>query len=187
MSLKELTQHNHDYAEKTKFAQYLLSGKIDPSIYYQYITNKYYVYVMLEESIRILGFPEEYHGIFRAEKIRDDMQELEQEYGFTYHPYSTVTSTHLYINRLEDLQVAGDYQGLLAHLYVNHFGDLHGGQIIKKLTPGSGSMYQFENAHELKKGLRELLTDDMGEEANIAFEYNIGMMEELGNNVPSME
>lgn len=187
MSLKELTQHNHDYAEKTKFAQYLLSGNISPQIYYQYITNKYYVYVMLEESIRMLGFPQEFVNIFRAEKIRDDMQELERDYGLGFHPHYTVTSTHLYINRIEDLQGKRDYRGLLAHLYVNHFGDLHGGQIIKKLTPGSGTMYEFENAHELKKGLRELLADDMADEANIAFEYNIGIMEELGNYVPSVE
>ena len=187
MSLKELTQHNHDYAEKTKFAQYLLSGDIDPHLYYRYITNKYYMYVMLEESIRMLGFPQKYKNIFRAEKIRDDMQELEREHGFAYHPYNTVTSTHLYINHVEDLQVKRDYQSLLAHLYVNHFGDLHGGQIIKRLTPGSGSMYEFEDAYELKKGLRELLTDDMADEANIAFEYNIGVMEELGNAVPSLE
>ena len=187
MSLKELTQHNHDYAEKTKFAQYLLSGDISPQVYYQYITNKYYVYVMLEESIRMLGFPQEFVSIFRAEKIRDDMQELERDYGLGFHPHHTVTSTHLYINRIEDLQIKRDYRGLLAHLYVNHFGDLHGGQIIKRLTPGSGTMYEFENAHELKKGLRELLADDMADEANIAFEYNIGMMEELGNYVPSVE
>lgn len=187
MSLKELTQHNHDYAEKTKFAKYLLSGEMDVITYYRYITNKYYVYVMLEESLRILGFPIEFQGVLRAEKIRDDMQELERDHGLTYHPNLTVTSAHLYINHLEDLQMKRDYQGLLAHLYVNHFGDLHGGQIIKKLVPGSGKMYKFEKTHELKQGLRALLNDDMGEEANIAFDYNIGMMEELGNNVPSME
>lgn len=187
MSLKELTQHNHDYAEKTKFAQYLLGGNIQPVDYYRYITNKFYVYVMLEESLKMLGFPQEHHGIFRAEKIREDMQELEQEHKLVFHPHSTVTSTHLYINHLEDLQMARDYESLVAHLYVNHFGDLHGGQIIKRLSPGSGKMYEFENAHELKKSLRELLTDDMADEANKAFEFNIGMMEELGNDVPSME
>ena len=64
-------------------------------------------------------------------------------------------------------------------MYVRHFGDMYGGAIIQKRVPGSGTMYNFDNKEELKQLLRELLTDDMAEEANICFEFAIRLFEEL--------
>ena len=74
-----------------------------------------------------------------------------------------------------------DKNGILAHLYVRHFGDMYGGQIIKKRNPGSGTMYDFENVEELKTQIREMLTDDMADEANRCFEFAIRLFEELSN------
>ena len=41
----------------------------------------------------------------------------------------------------------------MAHIYVRHFGDLFGGQMMKKVVVGSGKMYDFKNRSELIKEL----------------------------------
>jgi heme oxygenase len=70
---------------------------------------------------------------------------------------------------------------LLAHIYVRHFGDMYGGQMIAKRNPGSGAMYVFENVDELKTTVRAMLHDDMAQEANRCFEFAMELFEELGD------
>ena len=68
---------------------------------------------------------------------------------------------------------------MLAHLYVRHFGDAHGGQIIKRNVPGSGSMYEFEDRRDLIALTRTLLHDGMETEAKNCFEYAERLFHEL--------
>ena len=70
-----------------------------------------------------------------------------------------------------------------AHLYCRHMGDLFGGQIIKKQVAhiSSGKFYEFENADAMKATIREILTDDLGDEARVAFQFAIKMMRDLYN------
>jgi len=84
LNLKQLTAENHRSAERKDFAKILLSGNIDPFLYYKYLINQSQNYVVLESALRELAFPEEFRSIFRAKKIIDDMHELEEIYGFTY-------------------------------------------------------------------------------------------------------
>jgi heme oxygenase len=72
-----------------------------------------------------------------------------------------------------------DKEEFLAHLYVRHFGDMYGGQMIKKRNPGSGKMYDFNNVEELKTTVRAMLNDDMADEANTCFEFAMQLFEEL--------
>ena len=64
-------------------------------------------------------------------------------------------------------------------------GDLYGGQIIAKRVPGQGRFYKFKDADKLKEQIRAELTDDLGDEARVAFEWAIKIMREL-NNEPGM-
>ena len=177
MNLKELTWENHKKAERKEFASILMSGKISPSLYYKYLTNQYYMYVMLEESLRVCGFPN--HKVFRAERIREDLQELEEEYGFVFDPLNLCRVTTEYVTHVENLQKNKDIDGLIAHMYVRHFGDMYGGAMIAKKVPGSGKMYEFEDKEETKTELRGMLNDNMADEANRCFEYAIKLFEEL--------
>lgn len=186
MNLKELTWENHKRAERKGFAKILLSGDISPELYYRYLTNQYYNYVILEDALKIQGLPIYLHGVFRAKHILNDMQELEQLHGFVYEPYITTPSNAQYVDHIYNLEKNGQYEKLLAHMYVRHFGDMYGGAIIQKRVPGSGTMYDFDNKEELKQQLRELLTDDMAEEANICFEFAIRLFEELEQYVTDM-
>lgn len=181
MNLKELTWENHKKAERKEFASILMSGNIDPALYYKYLSNQYYMYTILEENLRVLGFPAMLYDVFRAVYILEDMKELEDEYGFVFAPANVYPLVHRYVKRIEDITRQKDYNRLLAHMYVRHFGDMYGGAMIKKKVPGSGKMYEFEDKEQLKASLRELLNDDMSVEANACFEYAIELFEELGN------
>ena len=69
-------------------------------------------------------------------------------------------------------------------MYVRHFGELHGGQMIKKRVPGSGKMYEFELEKEyLIEEFRKLLDDDMAEEAKICFDFASQLFDELSQNI----
>jgi heme oxygenase len=58
-------------------------------------------------------------------------------------------------------------------------GDLFGGQIIAKKCPGQGRFYQFKDAENLKTAIRAELTDDLGDEAKVAFQWAIKIMKAL--------
>ena len=60
-----------------------------------------------------------------------------------------------------------------------HFGELHGGQMIKKRAPGSGKMYDFVEPRALIKETRTRLHDGMADEANRAFEFAMQLFKEL--------
>lgn len=170
--LKELTLGYHRKAERTAYASKLLKGLL-PEEYYKYLVNQYEIYVTLETFAENLlkQFPE----IKRSTKIREDIQELELKYGFKHSESLICDIVQEYIRHLYKL----DDKGLLSHIYVRHFGDMYGGQIIKKKNPGSGKMYDFENVEELKVKVRSLLDDSMADEANICFEFAIKLFEEL--------
>jgi len=158
-----------------------MSGTIEPALYYKYLTNQYYMYVMLEECLRVCGLPMEYWNVFRATRMRHDMQELEEANDLVFNPKLLTPTTTEYVTHVENLAKNEDIDGLIAHMYVRHFGDMYGGAMIASRVPGSGLMYEFEDKETLKSILRELLNDDMAPEANRCFEYAIRLFEELGN------
>jgi len=181
MNLKELTWENHKTAERKKFASVLLSGKITPELYYRYLTNQFYMYNILEARLRSLVPELSETDIFRSVKIRDDMQELEEVFGFVFDPHKLSVVTSEYSTHIENLFLNEDVDGLIAHMYVRHFGDMYGGSIIAKRVPGSATMYEFEDKESLKSQMRTLLNDQMSDEANRCFEYAIRLFEELGD------
>ncbi len=111
----------------------------------------------------------------RSEKIAQDIEELEVLYNLEKNP-TLITDIaeqySYYVTTLTD-------ESLLAHLYVRHFGDMYGGQMIKKRNPGQGRMYDFEDVESLKTNFRTMLNDNMAEEANCCFEYAMKLFEEL--------
>ena len=64
-------------------------------------------------------------------------------------------------------------------MYCRHMGDLFGGQMIAKKVPGQGRFYQFKDPEALKAAIRAELTDDLGDEARVAFEWAIKLMKAL--------
>lgn len=176
MSLKELTAQNHKRAEESWFANELLSGEIDPHLYYVYLFNQSFIYQALEELLPLQMLDIE--DIERYNHIMGDLEELEQMFSFYASSDYMMRSTIDYTKHILDLEKHNP-RGLLAHLYVRHFGDMFGGAIISKKIPGQGRMYRFENRPELIKKVRALLDDNMSNEANRCFDFAIRLFEDL--------
>lgn len=175
--LKELTWENHSKAERTEHARKLLKG-MTPEEYHRYIFNQYVMYSALETAATNNGVLEGIEGIARAAAIKEDLVELEEEHKITRDPDLLCPVVAEYIPYVMKMT---DVDDLLAHIYVRHFGDMYGGQMIKKRNPGSGKMYEFEDVEELKVLVRDRLKDDMADEANRCFEYAMQLFEELGD------
>ena len=60
---------------------------------------------------------------------------------------------------------------LFAHCYTRHMGDMMGGQILAKMVPGSGKLYQFPDKLELQGKIRARLTDDLVSEVKVAYKF----------------
>jgi heme oxygenase len=180
MSLKEITKDLHTSAERTVFAKKLLSGSISKADYANYLFQLIAVYTIIENSCREQGILNCLPGIERAEAIGLDFLEIADP----AHEYKVLPSTFNYINYLKRLD--GDYENrplMKAHMYCRHMGDLFGGQIIKRRVAhaSSGKFYEFENPEALKALIRSELTDNLGDEARVAFQFAIDMMRELNN------
>jgi len=174
-NLKELTKAHHDNAERTEFADLLLGGSISPRLYQMYLRAQLQNYLALESAVTV---PMELEAIFRSAQIEQDLQEIESLFNLDELD-DTLQSVNEYNSHIQTLVEKGDNEALLAHLYVRHFGDAHGGQIIKRNVPGSGTMYEFEDRRGLIAGVRELLHDGMADEAKICFEYAERLFHEL--------
>jgi heme oxygenase len=175
--LKELTWENHQKAERTEHARKLLKG-MSPEEYHRYLYNQYVQYAALESIANTEGVLEGIEHISRAANILQDLQELEEEYNIQRNVDLLCPTVGNYVAHVMGLEESDD---ILAHIYVRHFGDMYGGQMIRKRNPGSGKMYDFDNVEELKATVRERLNDDMADEANRCFEFAMQLFEELGD------
>jgi heme oxygenase len=177
MSLREITKDLHHEAETTKFAKMLLSGKISKADYRNYLYNLMAVYDPIEWYCVRQGFLTGMQDLPRLKAIYADFTELDEcDY------YYLTPATLEYQAYLHKLGNDPERKHLVkAHLYCRHMGDLFGGQIIKKQVAhiSSGKFYDFENADAMKGAIRATLTDDLGDEACVAFEFAIKMMRDL--------
>ena len=180
MSLREITKDLHHEAETTKFAKLLLSGKIEKTDYANYLYQLLLIYPPIEVGNKMQGNLENLKGIERSHAIYQDFIELEgKDYTTKWLPVTIEYHNYL-LNLLNDPERK---HLIKAHMYCRHMGDLFGGQIIKKQVAhiSKGKFYEFNNVEELKSAIRAELTDDLGDEARVAFEYAVRMMRELYN------
>jgi len=172
MSLKELTTEKHVAAEAHPFTKLLISGNMPKEVYADYLLNQHMAYLALEDLASSNNLLAGIEPIRRANAIRNDLQELGITDKLKIYP-----ATIKYVDHLATLTP----QELMANIYVRHMGDMYGGQMIKKVIPGSGTMYNFQNRSDLAAELRTRLTDDMAVEANVCFDLILELFTELAN------
>lgn len=177
MSLKEITSDLHHEAETTKFAKMLLSGKIEKQDYKNYLYNLLAVYDPIEWYAGRQGMFDNMPDLPRLQAIHQDFKELDDG-SYCYLTPATL-EYQAYLHQLGNNPVRKHL--IKAHLYCRHMGDLNGGLIIKKQVAhiSAGNFYEFDNVDHLKTTIRQELTDDLGDEARIAFQYAIRMMRDL--------
>lgn len=137
------------------------------------------VYDPIEWYGRRQGFFDNMPNLPRLRSIYADFKELDDGTYIYLTPATLDYQTYLH-SLGNDLK---NRHKIKAHLYCRHMGDLYGGQIIKKQVAhiSSGKFYEFQDADAMKVKIREELTDDLGDEARLAFLYAIRMMRDLYN------
>lgn len=171
MSLKDLTKDKHDAAEGTAFMKAVFAKTLPFELWVDFTYQKQLWYKEIEHAARQAGLLNALPNITRAHLIMDDYHAMEKPVG-SYNTYRQVTKDYAsYIRTLDDPK------RIMAHLYTWHMGDLFGGQMIKKMIDAPHTHLDFENPNELKTVIRGMLSDDMGDEANAAFDWAIKIME----------
>jgi heme oxygenase len=175
MSLKELTKESHTAAENTKFMQAVFKKKMPLDVWADFTHQKCLIYNAIEGLAGSLGLLEGMQDVRRTYLLFEDY--LAMTNGKSEHSYrKTTLDYYTYL-----IGLYPDSKRVLAHLYTWHLGDMHGGQMIKKILPGSHKNLEFENAPELIKRVRALLDDSMADEANLAFDWAMKLMKEYDN------
>lgn len=173
-TLRELTAYSHERAENTHFMRLFMAKALKEEEYMEYLTQLSVIYTALEFAAEKVGILQELQGIERAAKVRADVAELNKKLGkqSTLH-WETV----MYYNEITRMTERNE---ILAHFYVRYAGDMYGGQMLKPLAFGSGTMYDFDDKLPvLRQKMRELATPDLADDANMAFTKTIEILDSI--------
>jgi heme oxygenase len=180
--IKELTKEHHKAAEEQEFVKTLMSGKINNELYATYLFNLLLCYSLLEKYSLQNGLFRQLPQIERANNLDFDIRAL---WNKPEKPFIT-NSTLRYIYHLDDIK--DQPEKLFAHIYVRHMGDLYGGQMIKRKTPGPNTYLVFLKPDDLKRVIRENINNYMNTyqvnvvaEAKLCFEYATELFKEMND------
>ena len=179
----------------------LLQGRIGRAAYCALLRNLHAIYAALEPALSahrndtVIGALHE-PQLFREAALADDLDRLE---GAGWREQLAIEpATAGYVERLRGLAAAGS-RALVAHAYVRYLGDLHGGQVLKRLVArqlalpeGGGTRFYDFGAEEQVLALRQAFRQALGAlrtseaegelivaEARWAFRQHISLFEEL--------
>jgi heme oxygenase len=149
--IKDLTMEHHKNAERQAFVGILMSGKIPESLYATYLYNQLQCYSVLEKYGMHNGLFRDTPNLLRAEHIHYDFK------SFGIDTPIITKSTKEYVDHIESIQ--DEAMKLYAHIYVRHLGDISGGQMIMKKTPGPNRYYKFKHKEvgDYKRIVRETI------------------------------
>jgi heme oxygenase len=170
MSLKELTWDNHQKAEATPFMKAVFKKTMPAKLWADLMFQKSSIYNTIENIARHEKQTLDILEIERSILLYLDAKELSGDQLPKMRPITVQYCYYL-------LGLIGQPDRIMAHLYVWHMGDLFGGQMIKKIMPGPHRNLEFDNPDELKVKIRSKLNVGMADEANVAFEWAIKLME----------
>jgi heme oxygenase len=170
MSLKELTWESHQKAEDTPFMKAVFAKTMPEDLWIDWTYQKWLFYGAIEGAAGANQLLGDLPDLRRAFYLFTDYQEMNTE-NKKYEFRPVVIDYYNYL-----ISIAKDPNKIMAHLYTWHMGDMFGGQMIKKIVPGSHRNLEFQNADALKIAIRAKLDDSMADEANIAFDWAIRMM-----------
>jgi heme oxygenase len=181
MSLKEITKDVHNEAEHTPFMKAVFKKTMPHSVWADYTYQKSVIYGSIENVARDAGLTLDCLDIERALKLYQDTKEM---CGDNWPRIRIPTIEYSrYI-----LDLAGDKDKIMAHLYVWHMGDLYGGQMIKKVMPQFPHRnLEFNDVESLKTTIRTKLNDSMGDEAIGAFKWAMKLMDTYVDELPANE
>lgn len=171
MSLKELTADLHTDAENTAFMKAVIGRKIPLDVWADFTYQKSLFYNAIEGCAGACSLLNDLPDIQRTFYLYQDFKEMAGDKKFTYKQ-----STIDYYNYI--LGLYPDANKIMAHVYVWHMGDLFGGQMIKKVVNAPSKALEFADVNVLKERIRSKIDDSMADEARVAFQWAIKIMQE---------
>ena len=165
LDIKELTWEHHKNAERQEFVKMLMSGNIDEKLYATYLYNQLQCYSVLEKYGLHNSLFRDTPNLLRAEHIHYDYKSLWQDVD---NPPLITQSTRDYVDHIEKIQ--DEAMKLYAHVYVRHMGDLSGGQMIRKKTPGPNRYYIFK--HNEVRDYRQTVKETINTYLNV-YEHSV--------------
>nr|ARW64170.1 Heme oxygenase [Chondria sp. (in: red algae)] len=203
--LREGTTKSHSMAENVSFVKSFLGGVVDRKPYAKLLGNLYFIYSAIEEAIEINRFHELVKFIYYPQLARKAslVEDLYYYYGKDWSKQITPSpATQIYVDRIKKISY-NNPELLIAHSYTRYIGDLSGGQILKKIAKNamqlpddSGSAFydfnmiddeigfknQYRNALD-KIPLSQVKIEQIVAEANVAFNLNMKIFQELNSNL----
>jgi heme oxygenase len=198
--LDDGTRKSHSVAQNSAFVSGFFKGLSTREAYGALLTSLYFVYQAMEDSfdatqeqrVKVLDNAE----LRRMASLEKDMDYF---YGADWRSLiSPSPATKAYVERVQ--QVASNTPYLLvAHQYTRYLGDLFGGQMMSGMATRSLELedkkgvdfYQFEEITSVKDfitswylklnalDLTHEQKQEIVDEANLVFDLNIGILEEL--------
>jgi len=198
--LDDGTRKSHSVAENTAFVQGFFKGLSTQDAYKSLLTSLYFVYGSMErcfdecdsKEVKILDDDK----LRRLEALSTDMTYF---YGSDWrNEIKPSYFAQKYVNRIEEVAQDKPYL-LIGHQYSRYLGDLFGGQMMGSmatkslnLEKGTGTaFYSFDDIDNTKDYITEWYSklnaldltqeqkDEIVDEANLVFDLNIGIFEEL--------
>jgi heme oxygenase len=177
MSLKDLTSAKHAEAESTLFMKAVFARTLPFDLWVDWTLQKSLFYGTIEDSAGANGLLSDLPDLRREEYLCVDYSEMNGDnIRHAFRPVVVEYNNYL-------LSISNNPSKIMAHLYTWHMGDMFGGQMIKKIVPGSHRNLEFEDARTLMTNIRAKLDDSMGDEANVAFDWAIRMMRDYDSSL----
>lgn len=201
LRLREGTKQAHTLAESASFVTCFLKGVVEKTSYRKLLANFYYIYGALEEALEGHRDHPLMQAVYTPQLFRKASleQDLIYYYGTDWrNQIQPSVACTAYVQRIQEL-ARTEPELLIAHCYTRYMGDLSGGQILKgiaeramQLNDGVGTaFYRFETITDekaFKQGYRQALdhlplseaqVEKIVAEANLSFQYNIKLFQEL--------
>lgn len=166
LPLKEATRDKHKEAEGMPFNMRMINGRLSSSEYLLYLNQQLQIFKAIEN----IGLPND--KLARVGNIESDIAELNSRGFFTSEILKTTQS---YVDYLKNLT----YQQILPHIYLNYLAIVFGGQMMKKVVPSSGKMYEFDDMQAAVQSIRNVQEDAWADEVNKGYEFIIHIFREL--------
>lgn len=203
--LREGTTKSHSMAENVSFVKSFLGGVVDKKSYRKLLANLFFIYSAIEDEIESNKSHEVIKFIYYPELCRRDnlIIDLKYYYGDNWSDLIRPSAaTKLYVDRIRKISY-NNPELLIAHSYTRYIGDLSGGQILKNIAKNAmqlpdnlgSSFYDFDLIVDEKVfknkyrnslnniPLSQLQVDQVIAEANLAFNLNMKIFQELNSNL----
>ena len=202
LQLDNGTRKSHSVAQNSAFVTGFFKGLSTQESYRNLLTSLYFVYQAMEEEafdttacpqVKVMDDPE----LRRLAALEQDMDYFYGE-DWKSRNIQPTRATQVYVARVRHVAQTEPYL-LVAHQYTRYLGDLFGGQMMGgmaqrslNLEPGKGvAFYHFEEIRSTNEfitqwylrlnalDLTEQQKEAIVEEANLVFDLNIGILQEL--------